>query len=166
MFKLSTRSMSRLEGINPDIITVVAEAIKLTKVDFGVTCGMRTVEEQEKLVASGASQTMKSKHLEGRAVDLVAYVGSSVTWQLNMYDDLADAMAAAARKLNVSVKWGAAEHYQLGDFKYHHYDILENPSELTYYGCDYFAESKKTCRKLRKAFSDKIQNAEEYFAVI
>ena len=108
MFKLSTRSMSRLEGINPDIITVVAEAIKLTRVDFGVTCGMRTIEEQEKLVASGASQTMKSKHLEGRAVDLVAYVGSSVTWQLNMYDDLADAMAAAARKLNVPVKWGAA----------------------------------------------------------
>ena len=101
MFRLSTRSMSRLEGVNPSIITLVTEAIKLTKVDFGVTCGMRTVEEQEKLVASGASQTMKSKHLEGRAVDLVAYVGSNVTWQLNMYDDLADAMAAAARKLSV-----------------------------------------------------------------
>jgi len=108
MFRLSTRSMSRLEGINSDLITVVTEAIKLTNVDFGVTCGMRTVEEQEKLVASGASQTMKSKHLEGRAVDLVAYVGSSVTWQLNMYDDLADAMAAAAGKLNVPLKWGAA----------------------------------------------------------
>jgi len=108
MFRLSTRSMSRLEGVNPSIITLVTEAIKLTKVDFGVTCGMRTVEEQEKLVASGASQTMKSKHLEGRAVDLVAYVGSNVTWQLNMYDDLADAMAAAARKLSVPVKWGAA----------------------------------------------------------
>jgi len=108
MFRLSTRSMSRLEGVNPNIITLVTEAIKLTKVDFGVTCGMRTVEEQEKLVASGASQTMKSKHLEGRAVDLVAYIGSNVTWQLNMYDDLADAMAAAARKLNVPVKWGAA----------------------------------------------------------
>jgi peptidoglycan LD-endopeptidase CwlK len=108
MFRLSTRSMSRLEGINPDIIRVVTEAIKLTKVDFGVTCGMRTVEEQEKLVASGASQTMKSKHLEGRAVDLVAYVGSSVTWQLNMYDDIADAMAMASRKLDVPLKWGAA----------------------------------------------------------
>jgi len=58
------------------------------------------------------------------------------------------------------------EHYQLGDFKYHHYDILENPNELEYYGCDYYAESKKTCRKLRKVFNDKIQNAEEYFAVI
>ncbi len=113
MFRLSTRSMSRLEGINPDIIRVVTEAIKLTKVDFGVTCGMRTVEEQEKLVASGASQTMKSKHLEGRAVDLVAYVGSSVTWQLNMYDDIADAMAEASRKLDVPLKWGAA--WSVGD---------------------------------------------------
>ena len=108
MFKLSTRSMSRLEGINPELITVVTEAIKLTKVDFGVTCGMRTVEEQEKLVASGASQTMKSKHLEGRAVDLVAYVGSNVTWALNMYDEIADAMADAARIHGVAIKWGAA----------------------------------------------------------
>ena len=113
MFRLSTRSMSRLEGINADLITLVTEAIKLTKVDFGVTCGMRTVEEQEKLVASGASQTMKSKHLEGRAVDLVAYVGSSVTWKLNMYDDLADAMAEAARNLEVPIKWGAA--WSVGD---------------------------------------------------
>ena len=112
-FKLSTRSTGRLEGINPDLITVVNTAITLTKVDFGVTCGMRTVEEQEKLVASGASQTMKSKHLEGRAVDLVAYVGSSVTWQLNMYDDLADAMAKAAKGLGVPLKWGAA--WSVGD---------------------------------------------------
>ena len=113
MFKLSTRSMSRLEGINPDLITVVTEAIKLTKIDFGVTCGMRTVEEQEKLVASGASQTMNSRHLKGRAVDLVAYVGSSVTWQLNMYDDLADSMAKAAKDLGVPLKWGAA--WTVGD---------------------------------------------------
>lgn len=108
MFRLSTRSMSRLEGINPEIINVVTEAIKLTRVDFGVTCGIRTVEEQKKLVDSGASQTMKSKHLEGRAVDLVAYVGSNVSWQLNMYDDIADAMAMASRKLDVPLKWGAA----------------------------------------------------------
>ena len=113
MFRLSTHSMSRLEGINSELITVVTEAIKLTKVDFGVTCGMRTVEEQEKLVASGASQTMKSKHLEGRAVDLVAYVGSSVTWKLNMYDDLADSMAKAAKDLGVPLKWGAA--WTVGD---------------------------------------------------
>lgn len=107
-FKLSSRSEGRLEGINPQLIEVVKTAITLTKVDFGVTCGMRTVEEQEKLVASGASQTMKSKHLEGRAVDLVAYIGPSVTWSLNKYDEIADAMAAAAKQKGVALKWGAA----------------------------------------------------------
>ena len=107
-FKLSTRSTDRMAGIEPDLIEVVKTAITLTKVDFGVTCGMRTLAEQEALVAKGASQTMKSKHLEGRAVDLVAYVGSNVTWSLNMYDDLADAMAEASRIHSVPVKWGAA----------------------------------------------------------
>jgi len=107
-FKLSSRSEGRLKGINPQLIEVVKTAITLTKVDFGVTCGMRTVEEQEKLVASGASQTMKSKHLEGRAVDLVAYIGPNVTWSLNKYDEIADAMAAAAKQKGVALKWGAA----------------------------------------------------------
>ena len=74
-FKLSTRSIDRMAGIEPDLIEMVKTAITLTKVDFGVTCGMRTLAEQEALVAKGASKTMKSKHLEGRAVDLVAYIG-------------------------------------------------------------------------------------------
>ena len=107
-FKLSTRSIDRMAGIEPGLIEIVKTAITLTKVDFGVTCGMRTLAEQEALVAKGASKTMKSKHLEGRAVDLVAYVGSNVTWSLNMYDDLADAMAAAAKQKGVALKWGAA----------------------------------------------------------
>ena len=107
-FKLSTRSIDRMAGIEPDLIEMVKTAITLTKVDFGVTCGMRTLAEQEALVAKGASKTMKSKHLEGRAVDLVAYVGSNVTWSLNMYDDLADAMAEASRKHGIPLKWGAA----------------------------------------------------------
>ena len=112
-FKLSSRSIGRLEGVDAGLITVVNTAIDMTKVDFGVTCGMRTVAEQEALVAKGASQTMKSKHLEGRAVDLVAYVGSNVTWSLNMYDEIADAMADAARIHGVPIKWGAA--WSVGD---------------------------------------------------
>jgi len=107
-FKLSSRSIDRLGGIDAGLITVVNTAIDMTKVDFGVTCGMRTLAEQEALVAKGASQTMNSKHITGHAVDLVAYVGSDITWALNMYDDLADAMAEAARIHGVDIKWGAA----------------------------------------------------------
>ena len=107
-FKLSSRSLKKLDGEDEGIVSVVKDAIGITKVDFGVTFGLRTLEEQKKLYESGRSQTMKSKHLEGRAVDLVAYFGSDISWELNVYDDICDAMAEAARKNDVAIKWGAA----------------------------------------------------------
>ena len=109
-FKLSQRSLDKLDGVNPKLVAVVQKAILLTKVDFGVTYGLRTVEEQEKLVAAGRSQTMKSKHITGHAVDLMAYVDGKGCWELNVYDDLADAMAQAARDEGVAIRWGAAWH--------------------------------------------------------
>jgi len=107
-FKLSTRSLDRLIGVDPRLAAVVKAAIHTTKVDFGVICGMRTLEEQKDLVAKGASQTMKSKHLQGYAVDLMAYCGKRASWELNLYDDIADAMAAAAKDVDVPIRWGAS----------------------------------------------------------
>ena len=95
-------------GVEPELKEVVYEAIKVTKIDFGVIEGLRTEEKQKQLVESGASQTMKSKHLEGRAVDLMAYVGGRGSWELNVYDEIADAMKEAAIKVDVAVRWGAA----------------------------------------------------------
>ena len=112
-FKLGNRSKQKLEGVHPDMVAVVERAIELTKVDFGVTYGVRTVEEQEKLVASGRSQTMKSKHLiqdtgYSHAVDVGAYDGSDVVWEINVYDDICDAFKEAAIEHGVAIKWGAA----------------------------------------------------------
>lgn len=108
MFKLSENSLNRLKGVDPKLVAVVKRAIQLTTVDFAVTEGLRTVETQKKYVAAGKSQTMKSKHIDGKAVDLVAYVDGSISWELNLYDNIADAMAKAAKELGVSLKWGAA----------------------------------------------------------
>ena len=112
-FKLSKRSLGKLKGVHPDMVATVKRAIELTKVDFGVTYGVRTLEEQEKLYKSGRSQTMKSKHLiqadgYSHAVDLVAYDGKDVVWEINVYDDIADAMAEAANEVGCAIKWGAA----------------------------------------------------------
>ena len=107
-FSLSSRSLAKLEGVDETLVEVVKKAIEKTKIDFGVTFGMRTLEEQTALVAAGRSQTMKSKHLDGRAVDLMAYVDGKGCWELNVYDDLCDAMKDAAEDLGTSVKWGAA----------------------------------------------------------
>ena len=54
-FKLSNRSLGKLEGVHPDMVATVKRAIELTKVDFGITCGLRTVEEQKRLVALSGS---------------------------------------------------------------------------------------------------------------
>jgi len=72
-FKLGKKSRERLIGVHPDLIRVVERAIELTDVDFTVLEGIRSKSRQEKLVASGASQTMNSRHLTGHAVDLVLW---------------------------------------------------------------------------------------------
>jgi len=112
-FRLSQRSIDRLEGVHPDMTAVVERAIQLTEVDFGVTQGVRTLEEQKANVAAGRSQTMASKHLlqdDGfsHAVDVVAYVGPDVSWELNLYDNICDAFKQAAEEVGCAIKWGAA----------------------------------------------------------
>ena len=107
-FRLSQRSLDRLSGVKPQLVAVVRRAIELTTVDFGVTEGLRTIETQRRYVATGKSQTMDSKHLTGDAVDLVAYIDGQVSWELNVYDNIADAMKQAAIEQDVGLRWGAA----------------------------------------------------------
>ena len=122
-FKLSQRSLDKLEGVHPDLVAVVKSAIGLTDTDFGVICGTRTKVEQAALVKSKASTTMNSKHLPqestgmSHAVDLMAYVndgsGSRASWELNLYDNIADAMKKAAIEKGVKITWGAAWNVDL-----------------------------------------------------
>ena len=115
-YKLGKRSLSRLEGVNENLVTVVKHAIKITKQDFSVICGLRTIDEQRALVAKGASQTMKSKHIDGNAVDLMAYCNGG-RWELNLYDEIADAMKEGAAAAGVKLRWGAAWTIDdLGDY--------------------------------------------------
>ena len=107
-FKLSSRSLGRLDGVDEKLSNVVKKAIGYSTVDFGVIQGLRSVEEQKELVARGLSKTMKSKHLEGRAVDLMAYLNGRGCWEINVYDEIADAMKQAAIEEDVHIRWGAA----------------------------------------------------------
>lgn len=119
-FHLSKRSLARLEGVHPDLVAVVHRAIEVTEIDFGVSEGVRTVRRQERLVASGASTTMNSRHITGHAVDLVAYIGSRIAWDWPLYFKIADAMKQAADELGIPLEWGGdwkrfkdGPHFQL-----------------------------------------------------
>ena len=120
MFRLGNRSLSRLNGVDEDLVNVVKRAIEITEIDFTVLEGMRTKERQAKLFKSGASQTMNSRHLIGQAVDLGAYVDGQVSWDWPLYYKIADAMKQAASELGVNMTWGGdwksfkdGPHYQI-----------------------------------------------------
>jgi hypothetical protein len=120
-FKLSQRSLDRLKGVDEKLIAIATRALELTEIDFAITEGLRTRERQETLVAEGKSQTMNSKHLIGRAVDVVAYVDGKVSWDKEHYVTISKAFKQAAKELNVSIRWG-------GDFKSFfdgpHYELI------------------------------------------
>ena len=109
-YKLSQRSLDRMEGVDERLVAVAKAAIGHTKTDFGVICGLRTIEEQRELYSKGASKTMKSKHIDGNALDLMAYVGSRGSWEIKLYFDIADAVKQAAIDVGVAMRWGAAWH--------------------------------------------------------
>ena len=57
----SKKSRAMLEQVHPDLQKVMEEAIKI--IDFSITEGARTKEQQAKYVKEGKSKTMNSKHL-------------------------------------------------------------------------------------------------------
>lgn len=107
-FKLDKRSLDELERVHADLVAVVHRAIELSPQDFAVHDGTRTIEEQRRLVASGAAQTLDSRHLTGHAVDLVPYVNGKLRWEWPPIYVIADAVRTAARELGVPLRWGGA----------------------------------------------------------
>ena len=106
-FKLGKRSLSRLDGVHPDLVRVVKKAIGYTPVDFAVLEGVRSIERQRRLFEAKASKTLNSRHLTGHAVDLGAYLDGEIRWDWPLYFQIADAMRLAALEEEVSIIWGA-----------------------------------------------------------
>ena len=103
---LGQRSLSRLEGVHPDLVRVVKKAALLSDLDFTVLGGLRTVERQKQLVAQGASRTMNSRHITGHAVDLAPMIGGAVSWDWPLYHRLAKIVKSAAADEKVPLQWG------------------------------------------------------------
>ena len=105
-FALGAKSKERLKGVHPDLVRVVERAIQLTEVDFSVSEGLRTAARQQQLVKSGASKTMRSRHLTGHAVDLAAVIDGEIRWDWPLYAKIAKAVKQAAAEVKVPIEWG------------------------------------------------------------
>lgn len=114
-YKFSQRSLDRLNGVHPDLVAVCHAALKISPFDFGITCGVRTKEEQVELYAQGRTKpgkivtwTLDSRHLTGHAIDFAVYVNGSVTWEEKYYDQVGAAFLSAGAKLGISITWGGS----------------------------------------------------------
>ena len=112
-YKLGKNSLKNLEGVHPDLVGVVHYAIRTTEQDFTVSDGVRTKEEQAENVRTGASQTMKSKHLIqidgfGHAVDLVPWINGQARWELPACYKIMEAMRKASFARECLLRWGGA----------------------------------------------------------
>lgn len=120
MYRFSRRSFERLQGVRPELIAVATLALTETAVDFGISEGLRTLERQKQLMGAGATQTLRSRHLTGHAIDVVAYVQGEMRWDWPLYAEIAAAMKLAAHGLGVAIEWGGdwtslkdGPHFQL-----------------------------------------------------
>ena len=112
-FKLSRRSLERLDCVNPLLIAIVTEAIKTSPIDFGIPQygGMRTAIEQNELFIKKKSQLdgfrKKSYHQTGNAFDIYAYVDGRASWNKGHLTTIARHIQEVAKdRYNISLQWG------------------------------------------------------------
>lgn len=106
-FKFGARSRRELDGCVPDMQKVAVLALSLSEVDFAITDGLRTPEEQAEYLRTGASTTKRSRHLTGHAVDVVACLpNGKISYARPLMLKIRDAFFAAAKQLDVPLRWG------------------------------------------------------------
>jgi len=136
--RLSNRSLERLEGVHDDLVRVVKRADEILTAenpifDIGVIEGKRTLETQKEYVETGASTTLRSRHLPtlngeyeyengiGHAVDLLCYYKGEVSWHMGHYQLIHEsAMDRAADELDINIVWGG-DWDDDGDYEEHQF---------------------------------------------
>ena len=123
--KFTAASRKHLEDIHGDLRAVILRAAELSDVKFEISDGRRTLAEQRANLRKGVSKTMKSRHLTGHAVDVLAFRDGKDAWQfpddrhVSIFQPVADVIKVSAAELGVPVEWGQdiwgwdAPHFQL-----------------------------------------------------
>jgi hypothetical protein len=137
---LGTKSLGNLVGICPPLAAAVTEIINYSTHDWSVFSGVRSMDEQRKLVARGVSKTFNSYHLWGLAVDLVPFIDGANVWESpirSTQKEIDDTFAETAKLMkeyfgdkklkfqghDIVVDWGFdlwgwdKPHYQMTGFK-------------------------------------------------
>jgi len=118
-YVFSDRSEGNLKEVSPLMQEVAACALQHTLVDFVVVDGGRTAAEHKNNVAAGRSWIGRSKHQDGLAIDIAAYVKGKITYNPAPYYKIAEAFYYCSDGLKIGIVWGGEwrvqdlMHYEL-----------------------------------------------------
>lgn len=127
-YRFSIKSKSNLVGLHPEIGFMFTEAIKITTMDFMLFEGVRTMQRQRYLYATGASKTLDSYHLYGLAGDAVPTPNGKPSWEEDLFPPMVEAIKQVIKTHGLAVQWGYdlwkwdLAHFQMSGFK-HSYDV-------------------------------------------
>lgn len=104
-------SRKRLLGVHPDLAGIMDEIHDHCPIDFAVTSGVRTLDEEREMVKRGTSTTMNSRHLLQKdglshAVDLVPVREGKLSWTWPEIYIVARSVHFIATQQRVSLIWG------------------------------------------------------------
>lgn len=114
-FFLSERSLKNLEGVHPELVKIIKEAIVASPEDFIVTEGVRTIERQRELYNAKPRRTwtMDSKHIKQKdgyshAIDFAIVDGGKLVDDLDRYESVANHVIETAFRIGAVGKltWG------------------------------------------------------------
>lgn len=121
-FGFGERSRNNLKGVHPKMIQVAERAIAISKQDFFVNEGVRTMARQKELYAQGRTKpgkvvtwTLNSNHFVkpstgfGHAIDVYPFPYENVNSKEYAAKQrvVAMAMLKAADELDIPIRWGA-----------------------------------------------------------
>lgn len=109
MFELDAKSLNRLNGVDKRLVDLAKQVAKITPIHFQITEGIRTKERQEQLVKEGKSKTLYSKHLLGKAIDILP-CKEKYTQAKDIFI-LVGLFIAVAKQLNINIRVGALWDY-------------------------------------------------------
>ena len=135
MYKLSTRSLDTMAGVNQNLVKVIKEAIATSPFDFMITQGLRTAKYQNELYQQGRTKKglkvtnadgyiKKSNHQMktdgyGYAIDFVILDGKVLDWDTeSKYQAVAKHILEVGHKLGVILEWG-------GNWKFKDYPHIQ-----------------------------------------
>lgn len=114
MFFLGSKSRANFYMVHPSLIKVAEDAIKITRVDFGIFEGLRTVDKERDNIAKGVSflkDPRDCKHCPQKdgfshAIDAVPFIAGAYQWTWPECYEIAKAFQASALQFGVRLRWG------------------------------------------------------------